>query len=465
MRFTDFLSDLLDFAKRDDAGNIVLPGGVAESASNRLSVEELALFSVIDLIASAGSLCEWRTYQGGKRVQKNDWYAWNISPNPNQNATEFKRILIARLLRFNEALVFARNGNYYIADSFHQERYAFRPNRYTNITCCNLSLSYTMLEEDVFYFRLANQHAAALLGNLRGLYSKAMEEAWIKYQHSGGRSGIVQISAQARNRPTFEKDMETLMNERFRVFFEKKNAVLAYFSALPGRISEAIQGAITVVTNWGSNMLNQAVSYISNLVSSVHARISQIPGLIMSSLQSALSGLINWGSNMKAKATSAIDNVRSAISSGLERVKSLFNFSWSLPHIRLPHFNISGSFSLSPPSVPRISVAWYAKGGILNGAQIFGSLGNKLLGGGEAGPEAVLPLSGFYSELRSILASFIGSPAESIDMSALYSRLDGIYERLGRLQVVLDTGALVGETVDQYDAALAERQMLAARGV
>lgn len=229
MRFTDFLSDLLDFAKRDDAGNIVLPGGVAESASNRLSVEELALFSVIDLIASAGSLCEWRTYQGGKRVQKNDWYAWNISPNPNQNATEFKRILIARLLRFNEALVFARNGNYYIADSFHQERYAFRPNRYTNITCCNLSLSYTMLEEDVFYFRLANQHAAALLGNLRGLYSKAMEEAWIKYQHSGGRSGIVQISAQARNRPTFEKDMETLMNERFRVFFEKKNAVLPLF--------------------------------------------------------------------------------------------------------------------------------------------------------------------------------------------------------------------------------------------
>lgn len=229
MRFTDFLSDLLDFAKRDDQGNIVLPGGVAESAGNQLNVEELALFSVIDLIASAGSLCEWRTYQGGKRVQKNDWYTWNICPNPNQNATEFKRILIARLLRFNEALVFAHNGNYYIADSFHQERYAFRPNRYTNITCCNLSLSYTMLEEDVFYFRLANQHAAALLGNLRGLYSKAMEEAWSKYQHSGGRSGIVQISTQARNRPSFEKDMEKLMNERFRVFFEKKNAVLPLF--------------------------------------------------------------------------------------------------------------------------------------------------------------------------------------------------------------------------------------------
>lgn len=229
MRFTDFLSDLLDFAKRDEKGNISLPGGVSGSAANQLNVEELALFSVIDLIASAGSLCEWRTYQDGVRAYGDDWYAWNISPNQNQNATEFKRILIARLLRFNEALVFGRNGSYFIADSFSRDTFAFRPNVYANITCCNLTLSYTPLEPDVFYFRLANQHAAALLGNLRGLYSKALEESWEKYQHSGSRSGIVEISAQARSRPTFEKDMELLMNDRFRTFFEKKNAVLPLF--------------------------------------------------------------------------------------------------------------------------------------------------------------------------------------------------------------------------------------------
>lgn len=229
MRFADFLSDLLDFGKRDEKGNIILPGGVNDSYGDQLNVEELALFSVIDLIASAGSLCEWRTYSDGKRIYGNDWYSWNISPNENQNATEFKRILIARLLRFNEAMVFERNGSYYIADSFQRDSFAFRPNKYTNITCCNLTISYTLMEPEVFYFRLANQHAAALLGNLRGLYSKAMEEAWTKYQHSGSRSGIVEISTQARNRPTFERDMETLMNDRFRNFFERKNAVLPLF--------------------------------------------------------------------------------------------------------------------------------------------------------------------------------------------------------------------------------------------
>ena len=226
LRFTDFLSDLLDFAKRDENGNIVLPGGVNELASTKLNVEELALFSVIDLIASAGSMCEWRTYRDGKRYTGEDWYSWNISPNPNQNATEFKRLLIARLLRFNEAMVFCRNGSYYLADSFVREPYAFRQNVYTGITCCNLQLSYSLQEEDVFYFRLANQNAAALLGNLRNLYSKAVEEAWSKYQHSGGRTGILEISAQARGKKTYEADMETLMNNRFKRFFDSKNAVL-----------------------------------------------------------------------------------------------------------------------------------------------------------------------------------------------------------------------------------------------
>lgn len=229
MRFANFLGEMLDIAKRDEAGHIVLPGGV-DSAAARLNVEELAIFGTIDLIASAGSLCEWRTYQAGKRTRGQDWYTWNIEPNQNQNGTEFKRLLLARLLRFNEALVFMRqDGSVYLADSFNREPYAFRPNIYTGVTCGNLTLSYTLTEPDVFYFRLANQDAAALLGGLHGLYSKAMAEALAKYQNSGGKSGILEISAQARGKKTFETDLETLMNQRFKTFFEKKNAVLPLF--------------------------------------------------------------------------------------------------------------------------------------------------------------------------------------------------------------------------------------------
>ena len=112
--------------------------------------------------------------------------------------------------------------------------------------------------------------------------------------------------------------------------------------------------------------------------------------------------------------SSKMDAARETVRAAIDKIKGLFNFSWSLPSIKLPHFSISGSFSLRPPSVPRFSVSWYKDGGILQSPTIFGALGGKLLGGGEAGKEAVLPLSGFYKELESILSRIRGGGTNMI---------------------------------------------------
>lgn len=241
------------------------------------------------------------------------------------------------------------------------------------------------------------------------------------------------------------------------------------FSSFLSQLGDLIMNGLFAIGENGYNIitscLNSCISAVSNTIQSFTSFMEQLKSLISTGFSTVLSSFSSWGNNLRSKASSILENVRSAISSGLEKVKNLFNFEWSLPHIKLPHFYISGNFSLNPLSVPTIGVEWYAKGGILNGAQIFGALGSTLLGGGEAGPEAVLPLSSFYGELSSILGSFLGAPAEQSDLSPLYQRLDDIYSRLSRLQIVLDSGTLVGETVDQMDAALAERQALAARGV
>lgn len=98
--------------------------------------------------------------------------------------------------------------------------------------------------------------------------------------------------------------------------------------------------------------------------------------------------------NLKQKFTSIFENVKNIVKNGIDKIKSFFNFSWSLPKIKLPHFNISGKFSLDPPSIPKFSVSWYAKAMeqplMLNGATIFGAMGGKLLGGGEKGSEVVV---------------------------------------------------------------------------
>ncbi|MDO4469633.1 MAG: phage tail tape measure protein [Bacillota bacterium] len=96
-----------------------------------------------------------------------------------------------------------------------------------------------------------------------------------------------------------------------------------------------------------------------------------------------------------------------------KKIGDFFSFKWL--DIKLPHLKISGDFSLVPPRVPKISVKWYAKGGILNKPTLFGQNGGELMGGGEAGPEAVLPIKLLREYIReenkinneSLVAAFI----------------------------------------------------------
>lgn len=107
-----------------------------------------------------------------------------------------------------------------------------------------------------------------------------------------------------------------------------------------------------------------------------------------------------------------MEGAKEAVSQAIEKIKGFFDFEWSLPSIKLPHFSVSGGVAPwgfgGKGSLPKISVSWYAKGGILTAPTIFGASNGTLLGGGEAGPEAVLPLSGFYDQLEAILGRYMG---------------------------------------------------------
>lgn len=113
-------------------------------------------------------------------------------------------------------------------------------------------------------------------------------------------------------------------------------------------------------------------------------------------IQSALKEIPNWFKNLF---NDAMENAKSVVKSGIDKLRSFFNFDWSLPRIKLPHFNISGSFSLMPPRIPSFSVDWYARGGVFNSPSIIGV--------GEAGQEAVMPLernTGWISTLAQKVA-------------------------------------------------------------
>ncbi len=200
-----------------------------------------------------------------------------------------------------------------------------------------------------------------------------------------------------------------------------KTTVEEKLSGVRAAASEAFTNVKTTV----SDLTQQAASTArANLESMMAAYVSAgggIKGAMSASMQgvkntfsSAMSAVNTiTGGKLEAVRTafqSKLEGAKSVVANGLNAIKGLFSgASLKLPDIKLPHFSINGSFSLSPPSIPKIGVEWYKNGGILTGPTIFGARGNSLLGGGEAGHEAVLPLSQLWSNMKTVVAGAVGA--------------------------------------------------------
>ena len=111
------------------------------------------------------------------------------------------------------------------------------------------------------------------------------------------------------------------------------------------------------------------------------------------------------------KAKEVWDGIKETVQTGIDKLKDIMNFEWELPKIKLPHFKISGEFSLNPPSVPTFGVEWYAKamknGMILNDPTIFGMMNGRLLGAGEAGSETVVGTQSLMNMIRSAVGETV----------------------------------------------------------
>lgn len=167
---------------------------------------------------------------------------------------------------------------------------------------------------------------------------------------------------------------------------------------------ETIKGVFSTIWNAIQNVVQTIFtaiqSYISNTINAISSTISNVWNGISSTISNVLNGISNTVSNVwtgiKNSIGNAINGAKDLVSSAISAIKGLFSFSVSWPHIPLPHFSVSGSanpLDWLSKGVPSISIEWYAKGGIMTKPTIFGTNGNNLMVGGEAGNEAVLPLN------------------------------------------------------------------------
>ena len=171
-----------------------------------------------------------------------------------------------------------------------------------------------------------------------------------------------------------------------------KNAYKANGGGIKGIAAaslEAVKGLYTAGFTFIDNLTGGKLTAIKNkFMEGMNAAGNAVKG--------ALDGIKNWFSE---KLTAVADFVKGII----DKIKGFFGIDIPTPKIKLPHFSISGEFSIAPPSVPSLSIDWYAKGGVMTKPTIFGASGGKLLGGGEAGDEAILPLSALWEKLSMFI--------------------------------------------------------------
>lgn len=199
-------------------------------------------------------------------------------------------------------------------------------------------------------------------------------------------------------------------------------AVLSPALIIIGKIAFAISSIMTLVSTLGpilaglSGPIGIVIAIIGGLIAvgvtlyknwdTIKEYAGIVKDWIVEKFTALRDGIVNIFNNIKNTVTTVWNNIKTAITTPIQsavdfirnainKIKGFFSgLKIELPHIKLPHFKLTGSLSIVPPSVPKLSIDWYKNGGIFTNPTVFQGVGV-----GEAGAEAVLPLKKLWDEM------------------------------------------------------------------
>ncbi len=253
---------------------------------------------------------------------------------------------------------------------------------------------------------------------------------------------------------------ETIWNGIVAFFTGIWNTIVSTVTAQINAVKTVVTTVFNAIKTTATTIWNGIKTAISTVVDGIKSKVSSVFESVKSTATSLFNGIKNTATNVwngiKTAIITPIEAARDKIRSALDTVRGFFSgLKLQLPHIKLPHFRVSGTLSISPPSVPHLSIDWYKEGGIMTKPTVFGVNGSALMAGGEAGSEAILPLSGFYKQLEAMLE-------DKLNMHNVEKYLAVIAANSGK-GIYLDDGTLVGRLLPAIDSGLGQTQKLNAR--
>lgn len=231
--------------------------------------------------------------------------------------------------------------------------------------------------------------------------------------------------------------------------------------------------ATTIATN-AATLASQAFGAVMAFIHSPITAIIAVIGLLVAAgvalyenwdeVKAVASHLWNGIKNTFDKIKNTVSNtmttVQNKVKSVIDKIKSFFKFNVELPKIKLPHFSITPKGweigDLLVGKIPKLGIEWYAKGGVMKEPTIFGMNGSNAMVGGEAGDEAIAPIDVLQKYVADAVASQNAGLAEAISngFDTLLAFLQEYLPEMANMQLVTDTGALVGELAPAMDDAL-----------
>lgn len=236
------------------------------------------------------------------------------------------------------------------------------------------------------------------------------------------------------------------------------NNVLAVWGMTWDSALNAVNNIFNSIASAISNAMNSVANTIANIVAGIQ---NSFYGLL-NAAQNAIGQLGGAFSGIQGQFYNVMNNIQSAVFGAANSLANAFNFSWQLPYIPLPHFWISGGFSLNPPEVPNFGIDWYDKAMnqpyLFEDPTLFGF--NPVTGAarvaGETGDEMMYGRQNLMNDIQQAVATqnsgVVGAINNAFDK--LFDILGEYFPEFTNTQLVLDTGVLVAETADKMDEQL-----------